>query len=112
MEHSAKAKDGSVEPKLLHKCNLPLTGAGVVDMVITDLGVFTIDRKGGGMTLGGARPGGHARRDQGEDAGGLQGRERPELSGSGAGGLILLARVPAAKGSQRAAKLHRNRRPL
>ena len=51
MEHSAKAKDGSVEPKLLHKCNLPLTGAGVVDMVITDLAVFTIDRKGGGMTL-------------------------------------------------------------
>ena len=31
---------------------LPLTGAGVVDMVITDLGVFTIDKKGGGgMTL-------------------------------------------------------------
>jgi 3-oxoacid CoA-transferase subunit B len=40
------------EPKLLHRCNLPLTGAGVVDMVITDLGVFTIDRKSGsGMTL-------------------------------------------------------------
>jgi 3-oxoacid CoA-transferase subunit B len=51
MEHSAKAKDGSVEAKLLHKCSLPLTGAGVVDMVITDLGVFSIDRKGGGMTL-------------------------------------------------------------
>jgi 3-oxoacid CoA-transferase subunit B len=51
MEHSARAKDGSVDPKLLHKCNLPLTGAGVVDMVITDLGVFTIDRKGSGMTL-------------------------------------------------------------
>jgi 3-oxoacid CoA-transferase subunit B len=47
MEHSAKN-----EAKLLKKCNLPLTGAGVVDMVITDLGVFTIDRKGGGgMTL-------------------------------------------------------------
>jgi 3-oxoacid CoA-transferase subunit B len=47
MEHSAKN-----EPKLLHKCNLPLTGAGVVDMVITDLGVFTIDKGGkGGMTL-------------------------------------------------------------
>jgi 3-oxoacid CoA-transferase subunit B len=47
MEHTAKD-----EPKLLHKCNLPLTGAGVVDMVITDLGVFTVDRKGGsGMTL-------------------------------------------------------------
>src|SRR6187431_2122238 len=47
MEHSAKN-----EAKLLKKCNLPLTGAGVVDMVITDLGVFSIDRKGGGgMTL-------------------------------------------------------------
>ena len=51
MEHTAKAKDGSVDPKLLHKCNLPLTGAGVVDMVITDLAVFNIDRSGGGMTL-------------------------------------------------------------
>jgi len=46
MEHSAKN-----EPKLLHRCNLPLTGAHVVDMVITDLGVFSIDRSGGGMTL-------------------------------------------------------------
>ena len=46
MEHSAKG-----ESKLLKKCTLPLTGAGVVDMVITDLGVFTIDRKGSGMTL-------------------------------------------------------------
>jgi 3-oxoacid CoA-transferase subunit B len=51
MEHIAKAKDGSIDRKLLHKCSLPLTGAGVVDMVITDLGVFTIDRKGSGMTL-------------------------------------------------------------
>ena len=44
MEHTAKAKDGSVDPKLLHQCNLPLTGAGVVDLLITDLAVFTIDR--------------------------------------------------------------------
>jgi 3-oxoacid CoA-transferase subunit B len=47
MEHSAKN-----EPKLLHKCTLPLTGAGVVDMVVTDLGVFTIEKKNpNGMTL-------------------------------------------------------------
>jgi 3-oxoacid CoA-transferase subunit B len=47
MEHSAK--DG---PKLLHKCNLPLTGVRVIDLVITDLGVFTIDKHGhGGMKL-------------------------------------------------------------
>jgi 3-oxoacid CoA-transferase subunit B len=52
MEHVAKGKDGSEEPKLLHRCNLPLTGAGVVDMVITDLGVFAIDKHGGsGMEL-------------------------------------------------------------
>jgi 3-oxoacid CoA-transferase subunit B len=52
MEHVAKAKDGSEDPKLLKECNLPLTGTGVVDLVITDLGVFSIDKKGGtGMTL-------------------------------------------------------------
>jgi 3-oxoacid CoA-transferase subunit B len=52
MEHTAKD-----EPKLLHKCKLPLTGAGVVDMVITDLGVFSIDKKGGNMTLTELAPG-------------------------------------------------------
>ena len=52
MEHTAKGKDGSESPKLLAACDLPLTGTHVVDMVITDLGVFTIDKKGeGGMTL-------------------------------------------------------------
>jgi 3-oxoacid CoA-transferase subunit B len=51
MEHTAKAKDGTIDRKLLHKCSLPLTGAGVVDMVITDLAVFNIDKKKGGMTL-------------------------------------------------------------
>jgi 3-oxoacid CoA-transferase subunit B/3-oxoadipate CoA-transferase beta subunit len=38
-------------PKVLKHCNLPLTGAGVVDLLITDLGVFEIDRKVGGMRL-------------------------------------------------------------
>ncbi|MEO0393355.1 MAG: CoA-transferase, partial [Pseudomonadota bacterium] len=45
MDHNAK--DGSA--KLLKACDLPLTGQGVVDMIVTDLGVFTIDEKG--MTL-------------------------------------------------------------
>jgi 3-oxoacid CoA-transferase subunit B len=47
MEHTAGGA-----PKLLKSCNLPLTGRRVVDMVITDLGVFAIDKKGdGGMKL-------------------------------------------------------------
>jgi len=47
MEHSAK--DG---PKLLKNCNLPLTGEKVVDLVVTDLAVFTIDKHGkDGMAL-------------------------------------------------------------
>jgi len=41
MEHTARG-----ESKLLHRCTLPLTGKAVIDMVITDLGVFTIDRHG------------------------------------------------------------------
>ena len=42
----------------MHKCSLPLTGAGVFYMVITDLAVFTIDRKCScGMTLVELAPG-------------------------------------------------------
>ena len=48
MDHVAKAKDGTIEKKLLHRCNLPLTGARVVDLLITDLGVFSIDKHGSG----------------------------------------------------------------
>ena len=29
----------------------PLTGSGCIDMVVTDLAVFEVDRKGGGLTL-------------------------------------------------------------
>ncbi len=46
MEHVAKNKDGTEEPKLLRRCALPLTGASVVDLLITDLGVFQIDKRG------------------------------------------------------------------
>lgn len=41
MEHEAKG-----EPKILKECNLPLTGKRVADLIITDLGVFTVARSG------------------------------------------------------------------
>jgi 3-oxoacid CoA-transferase subunit B len=48
MDHVEK----SGRPKLLKTCTLPLTGRRVVDMLVTDLAVFAIDRRGGGgMTL-------------------------------------------------------------
>src|SRR5579871_4995816 len=48
MEHVSK--DG--QSKLLKECTLPLTGRRVVDMVITELGVFSIDKHGApGVTL-------------------------------------------------------------
>jgi 3-oxoacid CoA-transferase subunit B len=50
MEHVAKKKDGSTDLKILPKCNLPLTGVGVVDLIITDLGVLEVTHAGLAVT--------------------------------------------------------------
>jgi len=47
MDHREK----SGETKFKKQCTLPLTGKGVVDLLITDLAVFEIDRRGGGVRL-------------------------------------------------------------
>jgi 3-oxoacid CoA-transferase subunit B len=51
MDHNDKAGGA----KFVKACSLPLTGAGVVDMLITDLAVFTIDRKGAQGSGGGVK---------------------------------------------------------
>lgn len=52
MEHTAR--DG--RPKILEQCTLPLTGKGVVNLIITDLCVFEV-KSGGGLRLIELHPG-------------------------------------------------------
>ena len=53
MEHTEK----SGAPKLVKACTLPLTGQGVVDLVITELGVFDVSRGKSPLTLTELAPG-------------------------------------------------------
>jgi 3-oxoacid CoA-transferase subunit B len=54
MDHANKAG----ESKVLERCTLPLTGAGVVDLIVSDLCVMSCDKvKGGGLTLMELAPG-------------------------------------------------------
>ena len=70
MEHEAKG-----EAKLLEQCTLPLTGQRVTDLVITDLGVFTVERRGEPrMTLDRDCARRNGRGNQGENPGGVRRR--------------------------------------
>ncbi|KAJ3111484.1 Succinyl-CoA:3-ketoacid coenzyme A transferase 1, mitochondrial [Phlyctochytrium bullatum] len=53
MEHTAKGG----RPKILKACTLPLTGKQCIDMIITDLCVFEVDKKAGELVLTELMPG-------------------------------------------------------
>jgi len=52
MEHTSK--DGI--PKIIKQCRLPITGKGVVNLIITELCVFEV-KEGGGLLLIELQPG-------------------------------------------------------
>ena len=70
MEHTSK--DGS--PKILKKCTLPITGLGVVNLIITDLCVFEVKQAGGGLVLTELHPGDHRGRGPRQDRRAVRGR--------------------------------------
>lgn len=47
MEHATKSN----EPKILDECSLPLTGRACVDLIITEKGVFSVDKEQGILRL-------------------------------------------------------------
>src|ERR1700691_2980914 len=53
MEHTNKAG----ESKILKQCTLPLTGTQCVDMIVSDLAVFTLERGKSGLALVELAPG-------------------------------------------------------
>jgi 3-oxoacid CoA-transferase subunit B len=57
MEHTARSASGQRgEHKILTECTLPLTGRACVDLIVTDMAVFEVQR-GVGMTLVELAPG-------------------------------------------------------